>query len=54
MGNIVTAVAAFGAPAIVDWLGREALGIVAAVLLLATAFLFYRMAEDPPRGPAVH
>ena len=54
MGNIGTAVAAFGAPAIVDWLGREALGIVAAVLLLATAFLFYRMAEDPPRGPAVH
>lgn len=54
MGNIGTAVAAFGAPAIVDWLGREALGIVAAVLLLATAFLFYRMAEDPPRGPDVH
>jgi NNP family nitrate/nitrite transporter-like MFS transporter len=54
MGNIGTAVAAFGAPAIVDWLGREALGIVAALLLLATAFLFYRMAEDPPRGPAVH
>jgi NNP family nitrate/nitrite transporter-like MFS transporter len=53
MGNIGTAVAAFGAPAIVDWLGREALGIVAALLLLATAFLFYRMAEDPPRGPAV-
>jgi NNP family nitrate/nitrite transporter-like MFS transporter len=53
MGNIGTAVAAFGAPAIVDWLGREALGIVAAVLLLATALVFYRMAEDPPRGPAV-
>ena len=53
MGNIGTAVAAFGAPAIVDWLGREALGIAAAVLLLATALVFYRMAEDPPRGPAV-
>ena len=53
MGNIGTAIAAFGAPAIVDWLGREALGIVAAVLLLATALLFFRMAEDPPRGPAV-
>ncbi len=53
MGNIGTAVAAFAAPAIVDRLGREALGIVAAVLLVATAFLFYRMAEDPPRGPAV-
>ena len=48
MGNIGTAVAAF-----VDWLGREALGIAAAVLLLATALVFYRMAEDPPRGPAV-
>jgi len=53
MGNIGTAVAAFGAPAIVDWLGREALGIVAAVLLLVTAFVFYRLAEDPPRGPSV-
>ena len=53
MGNIGTAVAAFGAPAIVDSLGREALGIVAAALLLVTALLFYRMAEDPPRGPAV-
>jgi MFS transporter, NNP family, nitrate/nitrite transporter len=54
MGNIGTAVAAFSAPAIVDWLGREALGIVAAALLLATALVFHRMAEDPPRGPAVH
>ena len=53
MGNIGTAVAAFSAPAIVDWLGREALGIVAAALLVATAFVFYRMAVDPPRGPAV-
>ena len=53
MGNVGTAVAAFGAPAIVDWLGREALGIVAASLLLATAVLFHRMAVDPPRGPAV-
>lgn len=53
MGNIGTAVAAFGAPAIVDWLGREALGIVAALLLVATAVVFYSMAEDPPRGRAV-
>ena len=53
MGNIGTAIAAFGAPAIVDWLGREALGIVAAILLVATAVVFYSMAEDPPRGPAV-
>ncbi len=49
MGNIGTAIAAFGAPAIVSWLGRETLGVVAALLLLATAFVFYRMAEDPPR-----
>jgi MFS transporter, NNP family, nitrate/nitrite transporter len=54
MGNIGTAIAAFGAPAIVDWLGREALGIVAAALLLATALVFFRMAEDPPRGPAAN
>jgi NNP family nitrate/nitrite transporter-like MFS transporter len=53
MGNIGTAIAAFAAPAIVDWLGREALGIVAAILLVATAVVFYSMAEDPPRGPAV-
>ena len=53
MGNIGTAIAAFGAPAIVDWLGRKALGIVAAILLVATAVVFYSMAEDPPRRPAV-
>jgi NNP family nitrate/nitrite transporter-like MFS transporter len=53
MGNIGTAIAAFGAPAIVDWFGREALGVVAAILLVATAAVFYSMAEDPPRGPAV-
>ena len=54
MGNIGTAIAAFAAPAIVDWLGREALGLVTAILLLATALLFYRLAEDPPRGPAAN
>ena len=54
MGNIGTAIAAFGAPAIVSWLGRETLGIVAAVLLLATALVFYRMAEDPPRKPGAN
>jgi NNP family nitrate/nitrite transporter-like MFS transporter len=53
MGNIGTAIAAFGAPSIVDWFGREALGVVAAILLVATAAVFYSMAEDPPRGPAV-
>jgi NNP family nitrate/nitrite transporter-like MFS transporter len=52
MGNIGTAVAAFSAPAIVDAFGRETLGISAAALLLATALVFYRLAEDPPRsGP---
>ena len=55
MGNIGTAVAAFGAPAIVDWLGREALGIVAAVLLLATAFALLPDApRTRPAGPPVH
>jgi len=54
MGNIGTAVAAFSAPAIVDVLGREALGIFAAVLLLVTAAVFYVMGEDPPRGPRVN
>jgi NNP family nitrate/nitrite transporter-like MFS transporter len=53
MGNIGTAVAAFSAPAIVELLGREALGIFAAALLVATAAVFYRMAEDPPRGAPV-
>ena len=54
MGNIGTAVAAFSAPAIVDWLGRGALGIAAAALLLVTALVFYRMAEDPPRKPGAN
>jgi NNP family nitrate/nitrite transporter-like MFS transporter len=53
MGNIGTAIAAFGAPAIVDWLGREALGILAAILLVANAAVVYSMAEDSPRGPPV-
>ncbi len=55
MGNIGTAVAAFGAPAIVDLLGREALGIVAAALLVATAIMFRRLALEPERhGPPAH
>lgn len=53
MGNIGTAVAAFSAPAIVEFVSREALGIVSAVLLLVTAVVFYRLAEDPPRRPPV-
>jgi NNP family nitrate/nitrite transporter-like MFS transporter len=52
MGNVGTAVAAFAAPAIVDWLGRPALGWAVAVLLLATALVFLRVAEDPPRRGA--
>jgi NNP family nitrate/nitrite transporter-like MFS transporter len=52
MGNVGTAVAAFAAPAIVDWLGRPALGWAVAVLLLVTALVFLRTAEDPPRRGA--
>ena len=49
MGNIGTAIAAFSAPAIVSVFGRETLGLAAAALLLATALVFYRLAENPPR-----
>jgi NNP family nitrate/nitrite transporter-like MFS transporter len=52
MGNVGTAVAAFAAPAIVDWLGRPALGWAVAVLLLVTALVFLRVAEDPRRRAA--
>lgn len=52
MGNIGTAIAAFSAPAIVSAFGREALGIAAAILLLVTALVFYRLAENPPRTSA--
>ena len=52
MGNIGTAVAAFAAPAITDAFGRETLGIAAAVLLLATAAIFFTRAVDPPRKGA--
>jgi NNP family nitrate/nitrite transporter-like MFS transporter len=48
MGNIGTAVAAFSAPAIVSWLGRPALGFVAAAVLVAGAIAFWVMAEDAP------
>lgn len=54
MGNIGTAIAAFTAPAIVDGLGRPALGWGVAALLLVTALVFWRGAQDPPkRGAAV-
>ncbi|MHB1244169.1 MAG: MFS transporter [Gaiellaceae bacterium] len=54
MGNIGTAVAAFSAPAIVDSLGRPALGFLAAGILVAGAALFWLRAADPPveRAPA--
>ncbi len=52
MGNIGTAVAAFSAPAIVGAFGRETLGIATAALLVATALVFYRLAENPPRSAA--
>jgi NNP family nitrate/nitrite transporter-like MFS transporter len=48
MGNIGTAVAAFSAPAIVDWFGRPALGFVAAGILVAGAALFWIRASDAP------
>jgi NNP family nitrate/nitrite transporter-like MFS transporter len=52
MGNIGTAVAAFGAPAIVEWLGRPALGWIVAVVLVAAAFGILAAAQDPDkRGP---
>jgi NNP family nitrate/nitrite transporter-like MFS transporter len=54
MGNVGTAVAAFAAPAVVDGLGRPALGWGVAVLLVVTAVVFWRGAEDPPkRGTSV-
>lgn len=52
MGNIGTAVAALAAPAIVDGLGRPVLGWGVAVLLLVTAVVFWRAAEDPPKQGA--
>lgn len=49
MGNIGTAVAAFSAPAITNHWGRPTLGVVACVVLLVAAALFYVLAENPPR-----
>jgi NNP family nitrate/nitrite transporter-like MFS transporter len=49
MGNIGTAVAAFGAPAINKHWGRPTLGVVSGVVLLVAAALFYALAENPPR-----
>jgi NNP family nitrate/nitrite transporter-like MFS transporter len=48
IGNIGTAVAAFSAPAIVDGLGRPALGFLAAGILVAGAAVFWLRARDAP------
>jgi NNP family nitrate/nitrite transporter-like MFS transporter len=53
VGNIGTAVAAFGGPAIAVAFGRPALGWVAGIVLAATAVLFWLLARDAPRkGPS--
>ena len=49
MGNVGTAVAAFSAPAINKHWGRPTLGITAALVAVATALVFYLLAENPPR-----
>jgi NNP family nitrate/nitrite transporter-like MFS transporter len=50
MGNIGTAVAAFGAPALAVAAGPPVLGWVAGVLLAATSALMWFAAEDPTRA----
>ena len=49
IGNIGTAIAFFGAPAIVDHWSRPALGWVTGVALLVGAGLFYSFARNAPR-----
>jgi NNP family nitrate/nitrite transporter-like MFS transporter len=49
IGNIGTAIAFFGAPAIVDRWGRPALGWTAAVALLAAAWFFLQFARNAPQ-----
>jgi NNP family nitrate/nitrite transporter-like MFS transporter len=48
MGNIGTAVAFFGAPAVADRWGREAVGWVTGIALLVAAGLFFLLARDAP------
>jgi NNP family nitrate/nitrite transporter-like MFS transporter len=48
MGTVGTAVAAFSAPAIVDGLGRPALGLLAGAVLVAGAAVFWLYARDAP------
>lgn len=49
IGNIGTAVAFFGAPAVVDRWGRPALGWATAAVLIVSAWLFYALARNAPR-----
>lgn len=50
MGNVGTAIAFFGAPAIVDHWSRETLGWVTAAVLLAGAAIFFAGAHNAPRA----
>lgn len=55
IGNIGTAIAFFGAPALVDRWGRPALGWTTAIVLLAASWLFYSLARNAPRAaPPTH
>ena len=52
MGNVGTAIAFFGAPAIVNHWGRPALGWVTAIALLVGAWFFFAFARNAPRSGA--
>jgi NNP family nitrate/nitrite transporter-like MFS transporter len=52
MGNIGTAVAFFGAPALADEWGREGVGWVTGIALVAAAGFYYLLARDAPAAGA--
>jgi NNP family nitrate/nitrite transporter-like MFS transporter len=52
MGNIGTAIAFFGAPAVVDHWGRPALGWITGIVLVAAAWFFFAFARNAPRTAA--
>jgi NNP family nitrate/nitrite transporter-like MFS transporter len=52
MGNIGTAIAFFGAPAVVDHWGRPALGWITGIVLVAAAWFFFTFARNAPRAAA--
>jgi NNP family nitrate/nitrite transporter-like MFS transporter len=52
VGNIGTAIAFFGAPAIAERWDRVALGWVTAIILVAAAFVVYALARNAPRAGA--